>query len=808
MRSRLRAGACFGNSFLFVLLAFSFGGGAARAQSAGSAYTTVQLPTPSQWAYSYASAINASGQVIGYVESPAGDSHGCIWDPTTGFMVLDDAADTQSSYVNGINSLGQVLGEIQEGNGDVHLYLWSRSGGFTTLSQMADFQGGWPVALNDQGQFVGSYSYGSLGLHAFLWSQSAGFQDLGILPSGSDYAEANAVNNSGQAVGFAEDLFGQTQGVIWDPSTGIYEIGGPAGDIESRATAINDQGQVIGDGMTDAFFWSKSTGVISFTSYPSYDSCYAGGLNNLGQVVGGFNKNYINHTAPFLWSQSTGYIYLNLNGWPTGISDAGQIIFEGNDNQAYTAYPFTLTSAPAQLNPGKSGTLQIAVPFPVTANTLVPLTSNVTTGAVPASLTIPKGKTSVKFTLNTTGVPANSVIRIGSTYRGWKFTTSVTVAGALSSLSVASSRLVAGGTAPATVTLQAPAAGDTVVTLASNRPAMIVPASVTIPAGSSTATFPITADIALTAGVTATVKATCGGVSQSVSISAVPESIRSLSLSPGNLTGNMFVTGTVSLTYPAPVDFPVKLTHPQDNSIFCPAQATVPAGSSSGTFYIQTASVAAADSVTITGVAPNQSTASAALTVQPAVAFQIALSPWSVYSGQTSTLSVSLSAPAPTGGLTFALTSGAPGTAAFTSSTLSVPAGQTTGTASLTTGAVSTETQVPVSATLGLVSHNLRLTVVPNRVASLTFSPASVRGGQSSTGTITLVAPAAAPILVSLSSGDASVTVPATVKVPAGATTATFTAKTTTVSTRKTVALSASIGSTVKHGTLTLTPAR
>jgi hypothetical protein len=80
---------------------------------------------------------------------------------------------------------------------------------------------------------------------------------------------------------------------------------------------------------------------------------------------------------------------------------------------------------------------------------------------------------------------------------------------------------------------------------------------------------------------------------------------------------------------------------------------------------------------------------------------------------------------------------------------------------------------------------------------SLSFSPACVHGGSSSTGTVMLSAPArAGGAVVTLFSNDTSVvTVPMSVTVPAGAQSATFTASTKPVSYSTSVQLAATYGS-------------
>ena len=101
------------------------------------------------------------------------------------------------------------------------------------------------------------------------------------------------------------------------------------------------------------------------------------------------------------------------------------------------------------------------------------------------------------------------------------------------------------------------------------------------------------------------------------------------------------------------------------------------------------------------------------------------------------------------------------------------------------------------------------LTVTPVAVglSSLAVTPSSVVGGSPSTGTVTLTGPApAGGAVVSLSSSNTSVaSVPANVTVPSGATSATFTISTHTVSRNRSVTISANYRGVRKKKTLTVT---
>jgi thermitase len=93
-------------------------------------------------------------------------------------------------------------------------------------------------------------------------------------------------------------------------------------------------------------------------------------------------------------------------------------------------------------------------------------------------------------------------------------------------------------------------------------------------------------------------------------------------------------------------------------------------------------------------------------------------------------------------------------------------------------------------------------------LSSLSLNPTSVVGGNSSTGTVTLTAPApSGGFVVNLSSSNTSVaTVPSSVTVPAGATSANFTVATNSVSSATSVTITAAAGGITRTATLTVNP--
>ena len=93
----------------------------------------------------------------------------------------------------------------------------------------------------------------------------------------------------------------------------------------------------------------------------------------------------------------------------------------------------------------------------------------------------------------------------------------------------------------------------------------------------------------------------------------------------------------------------------------------------------------------------------------------------------------------------------------------------------------------------------------PAALSSITVSPTSVIGGNSSTGTLTLTGAATSNAVVTLSSNNASATAPSSVTVPQGATTVSFSIGTTPVASSTAAGISAVYNGVTKTATLTIT---
>jgi probable HAF family extracellular repeat protein len=147
---------------------------------------------------------------------------------------------------NDINNAGWIVGMSQRRQGNEMLQraaLW-RDG---SVIDLGTFGGEYAEAhaLNDAGQVVG-WAWGPERRHrAFLWSLAAGMTDLGTL--GGVSSIATDVNVHGAVVGSSSvSPGGPTRAFLWTPGRGMLDLGTPPGTDDSSANAINDHGQIVG----------------------------------------------------------------------------------------------------------------------------------------------------------------------------------------------------------------------------------------------------------------------------------------------------------------------------------------------------------------------------------------------------------------------------------------------------------------------------------------------------------------------------------------------------------------------------------
>lgn len=276
-----------------------------------------------------------------------------------------------------------------------------------------------------------------------------------------------------------------------------------------------------------------------------------------------------------------------------------------------------------------------------------------------------------------------------------------------------------------------------------------------------------------------------------------------LNLTPTSITGSTNSTGNVYLVgkSPSPNGMTVNLTSntaaAHSGPVFIPAEAT-------HTSFTETTSSVATNTTAALTASDGTYSASANLTLLPPAALSVVFSPKTTLTG-TVTGTVQLSAPAAADmPVTLNFLGGASAVVSAPAE-VTVPAGSSSASWNVLVHSVSTATQVKMIATANGVSKTGLFTVSADRPSSLFFSPNPVAGGNNTLGTVGFPVPVSSDTVVNLSliqGGTAVTSIPASVTVLSGTSSAQFTVGTNSVSTQVKISASANGGS--KTATLTV----
>jgi len=259
---------------------------AASAYSSASLIYVVESIGHLGGGYSYPTAMNPTGQVVGY--SRTRDSvHAFLYDG----RIHDLTPGSSFSQAIAINNLGQIVGSAAFGDAQ-HAILYSRG----AVYDLGTLGGGYSVAtgINSSGQIIGQSTLADSRLtHAFLFTDG---RMLDITP-GAEVGVPTRINDLGQVVGFFANASTEHTFHIFLYSDGVFQDLGSQGGYFNFPSALNASGQIAGYGDNGP---DRSYGVRSFlyTGGRLQDVGTLGGLytwasdmNNAVQIVGQSSTN-------------------------------------------------------------------------------------------------------------------------------------------------------------------------------------------------------------------------------------------------------------------------------------------------------------------------------------------------------------------------------------------------------------------------------------------------------------------------------------------------------------------------------------
>jgi len=159
------------------------------------------------------------------------------------------------------------------------------------LGVVGDATASQAFGVSPRGAIVVGRDLGPSGNPAYQWTRATGAVALPNLP-GRAYAQANAVNDGGLAVGTSTTtVFGAGALPVRWTDGAVTPLTLPAGQTVGRANAVNQAGVAAGSVGADvleraAIFEGAATTLVTATTSTGRYMLYANGINDVGWVVG------------------------------------------------------------------------------------------------------------------------------------------------------------------------------------------------------------------------------------------------------------------------------------------------------------------------------------------------------------------------------------------------------------------------------------------------------------------------------------------------------------------------------------------
>lgn len=502
-------------------------------------YVIIDLNQGSPYVQTAAYGINNLGQITGYGVFPVtGTFEAFVW--TGGHFRNLGFFGYQATSGAAINDKGQVAIVAEGPAYSALLYTNGKvkqiGGSFTSASGM-----------NSNGDVVGEVRGDEGGNTGYAYINGQFTNPPGVYM-------ASAINDSDQIAGTTGYYWGQDGAILSSEHGCVYsngvltDVGSLSGNprLNTQAFGINNAGDAVGystasDGLHHAFLFSN--GAQQDLGTVGGSGTEARAINNSGLITGNVVGPYGSGLGAFIFQNGvmSDLTALTPDGAPTwsglavtGVNDNGWIVGYGSNNGSADAFlavpasamvPWQLACAPSQVTGGSAcaGTVTISAPAPSGGLAVTLWSHNSAYAQVPTSVTVQEGQTSATFPVTTPVVTGSKSVAISASANGAAVSTTVLVTKvALQSLTLTPNTVTGGGQVTGAVTLTSSPNFDAVVSITNTYPNVAqAPASVTVSAGTRSATFTITTNPVKTVH-SVSVTASFGGASKTRALHVTP----------------------------------------------------------------------------------------------------------------------------------------------------------------------------------------------------------------------------------------------------------------------------------------------